>query len=284
MSVSMQPQTPHTEARLRHLEELAVQHGWGLEVSSPPALPRRGRRRLVTVVMSLVFAIGLPMVAIASDTFTDVPNSNMFHANINNVYRSRVAAGCGPSLYCPKANVTREQMAAFLNRGLGRVGGVDSFTATPNELRTVLEVDSFTIRPGDVTGGNVFVLVTGTVSLAQAIGGICPCGMAVWPEVDGAQHRYGVAFQTIPDVAAPQLGSGSWRTGSASFNVVFPVTSGANHTISLNLDVSRTTAGPMGVTYQLSAMYLPFGPSGNTTPAPAAVTSSDTSLSPAGAP
>jgi hypothetical protein len=48
--------------------------------------------------------------------FTDVPCSNPFARWINELVARGVSTGCGPSLYCPNALVTREQMAVFLLR------------------------------------------------------------------------------------------------------------------------------------------------------------------------
>ena len=50
--------------------------------------------------------------------FNDVPGGQFFQA-INNMYRSGITTGCPYPNYCPKANVTREQMAAFFARALG---------------------------------------------------------------------------------------------------------------------------------------------------------------------
>lgn len=65
--------------------------------------------------------LGIPLGALASHQFADVPASNPFHTDIDALVDSGVTAGCGDGKYCPKANVTREQMAAFLNR-LGALG------------------------------------------------------------------------------------------------------------------------------------------------------------------
>jgi len=65
----------------------------------------------------LTALLTLPLgVVLASHQFSDVPNSNPFHGDIDALVDSGVTAGCGNGKYCPKANVTREQMAAFLNR------------------------------------------------------------------------------------------------------------------------------------------------------------------------
>ena len=47
--------------------------------------------------------------------FNDVPGGQFFQS-INNMYRSGITTGCPYPNYCPKANVTREQMAAFFAR------------------------------------------------------------------------------------------------------------------------------------------------------------------------
>jgi hypothetical protein len=51
--------------------------------------------------------------------FLDVPPSNFFFQQINNMYRSGITTGCPFPNYCPDANVTRAQMAAFFARALG---------------------------------------------------------------------------------------------------------------------------------------------------------------------
>jgi hypothetical protein len=46
--------------------------------------------------------------------FLDVPQSNLFHSDIEKIFRSGVTAGCGAGNYCPGSAVTRAQMAVFL--------------------------------------------------------------------------------------------------------------------------------------------------------------------------
>jgi hypothetical protein len=73
-------------------------------------------RRLPIIAILVTVAIAFPLGVIASHQFTDVPNTNTFHADIDALRDAGVTTGCAPSLYCPKDFVTREQMAAFLNR------------------------------------------------------------------------------------------------------------------------------------------------------------------------
>ncbi|HEX2766163.1 MAG TPA: S-layer homology domain-containing protein [Candidatus Limnocylindria bacterium] len=65
--------------------------------------------------------LAFPLGVLASHQFTDVPDSNPFHNDIDALVDSGVTSGCGGGKYCPSSNVTRGQMAAFLNR-LGALG------------------------------------------------------------------------------------------------------------------------------------------------------------------
>ena len=71
---------------------------------------------LIASVACLAAAIASLGGAIASHQFTDVPNTSTYHRDIDAIRDAGITTGCAPSLYCPKDFVTREQMAAFLNR------------------------------------------------------------------------------------------------------------------------------------------------------------------------
>jgi hypothetical protein len=70
----------------------------------------------VVVLAALILA---PAAVWATNSFTDVPDDNTFHADIEAIADARVTIGCNPpdnTEYCPNDFVTREQMAAFMNR------------------------------------------------------------------------------------------------------------------------------------------------------------------------
>jgi S-layer homology domain len=70
-----------------------------------------------TAVLGAVMAIVLGTgVVLASHQFSDVPNSNTFHAQIAWLTDNGITGGCGGGKYCPNDPVTRGQMAAFLYR------------------------------------------------------------------------------------------------------------------------------------------------------------------------
>jgi hypothetical protein len=79
------------------------------------------RRRRIHRVLALVVGLTVlaPVGAWASHQFNDVPNSNIFHADIDWLADNGVTLGCNPpanTRFCPKDEVTREQMAAFMHR------------------------------------------------------------------------------------------------------------------------------------------------------------------------
>lgn len=79
---------------------------------------------LAAVVTALVVS---PIAVWASHQFVDVPDDHTFHDDIDAIADAGVTLGCNPpenTQYCPEEDVTRGQMAAFMNR-LGALDGGD---------------------------------------------------------------------------------------------------------------------------------------------------------------
>lgn len=80
----------------------------------------RGRNRWVTIaIVALTALVIAPAAVWASHSFDDVPDDNTFHEDIEAIAEAGVTIGCDPpenTEYCPDDFVTREQMAAFMNR------------------------------------------------------------------------------------------------------------------------------------------------------------------------
>ena len=73
----------------------------------------------------LTRALGLPEAK--EDSFDD-DNGSAHEDSINRLANTGITSGCGPRTFCPHAQVTRAQMAAFLTRALGLPEtGEDSF-------------------------------------------------------------------------------------------------------------------------------------------------------------
>lgn len=77
------------------------------------------KRRLTTFAAAMGVLIITPLAVGAADRFGDVPDSNIFHDDIQWLVDAGVTRGCNPpenNEFCPRDDVTREQMAAFLKR------------------------------------------------------------------------------------------------------------------------------------------------------------------------
>ena len=71
--------------------------------------PRTGTITVGGVTFSVLQGVDYP----------DVPVTHPFHAYIGKLSARGVTLGCGGGRFCPEANVTREQMAIFVERAMG---------------------------------------------------------------------------------------------------------------------------------------------------------------------
>ena len=96
----------------------------------------------------LVRALDLPPAT--RDYFTDDEGST-FADQINRLAESGITKGCTPTTYCPKAAVTREQMASFLSRAfdLPRVD-TDFFS---DDAESIHQVDINRLAASGITAG-----------------------------------------------------------------------------------------------------------------------------------
>jgi hypothetical protein len=78
-------------------------------------------RRLALIIATLTLAMGIPLGIALAAHFGDVPNSHPFHSDIAAISDAGVTSGCGGGNFCPDREITRAEMAAFLNR-LGALG------------------------------------------------------------------------------------------------------------------------------------------------------------------
>jgi hypothetical protein len=253
---------PQLEERIRALE---------LQIDDLRSARRRRRittprpmRRMLTV-LTVIAAVGiLPMVVLASDTFSDVPDSNTFHDSINHLYAARIATGCAtsPTLqYCPGAAVTRGQMAAFLNRGLGRAANAQGTTTVTADATS--DVATVTIEAGGTSGGTGFVVVTGSLSAYTLSGTTCPCEVSirVRDTTSGTEPSLWQFFD-VSNTATPT----GYRNASGTISWAFTVPSGADRTFVARAGVNMTGAtGSLTLQAHLTAVYVPFGSTGGST-------------------
>lgn len=242
--------------------------------SASPVVPwaRAARRprlaKRLTRVGLVALMLALPVVVSASHQFTDVPTSHTFHTAISRLYGARLTTGCSSTRFCPGANVTRGQMAAFLNRGLGRgavdVGGTgftdDWATFDDNVLASVDLVH------GGAPGGTGHVLVTASATAYTTLADTCPCELVVWLVNADTFEQSVVSFEVITNVPTPpDADFTTWYEGSASVTYLFTVQSGVTNTYLLAADITPTTAPSndvAGAQWNLTAVYVPFGANG----------------------
>jgi hypothetical protein len=230
-----------------------------IELTRPTWLHKPRIHSGLTILLAVLLTVGIPIGALASDRFADVPTSSIFHDAINAIAGAGITLGCGVPNYCPIANVNREQMAAFLHRGFGRaaegVRGSSALTGTPVDISLV------TIKAGETTGGTVFVRLDAVLTSVADNVTSCPCqtSFAIWSDESGlssaAAYNQLTTRSTVSGIALDS-GSTSW---------VVAVPSGTTQTFRLKAFVFSGT-GAHSAVGQLFGMTLPFGSQGTSAP------------------
>jgi hypothetical protein len=95
----------------------------------------------------------IPFSYPASPYFSDVPPSSIYFPFVQKMAQLGITGGCSLGMYCPGDNLTRGQMAVFVDTGL-----LDQLTVPNTPLITHAAPDSG--NPGDVL--TVTVTATGT--------------------------------------------------------------------------------------------------------------------------
>ncbi len=131
-----------------------------------------GTNRTTSRVLFIVAAFALflvPVAAIAAGGFTDVgDDNNVFKTDIEWMADAGVTKGCNPPTndeFCPEANVTREQMAAFMHRlAINKV--VDAKTAMDADKLDGKDSTAF-VQKGEADSVSS-LMMTDSVGVAQA--------------------------------------------------------------------------------------------------------------------
>lgn len=133
------------------------------DATTTPDSPAPPRRTRIAIAVATIAVLLVPAAAWAGHQFTDVSNSNIFHADIDWMRDNGVTRGCNPpsnSRYCPDDLVTREQMAAFLHRLETR----DVFTSF-QDVDGLLPIATFLMNEaGSIVGSATRAPVTGAVT------------------------------------------------------------------------------------------------------------------------
>jgi hypothetical protein len=224
----------------------------------------RGLRRLV-VVGIFVLAIALPAVVWASDDFFDVPDDQLFHAQISAIAGAGITTGCGDPAartYCPEDFVRRDAMAAFMHRGFSRVG-MFSYLAT---ITQTTDSASATVGSGTITVGLPSNALAGATGFLEGHASItiygpssgCPCGYqaALYDLTDADYFSATGQILTVSDS----------ESGHITLSGAIDTTISGAHTIQLRVwRVSGTGTGARAHG-DATVSYHPFGSTGGSTP------------------
>lgn len=243
----------HHQAELeRRVSDLETQLRTG--TSRRRGVPSR-TRRIVTVLTAVTAIAILPMVALASDRFSDVPSGHPFHDQINNIAAAGITTGCTATTYCPNANVTRGQMAAFLNRGLGRIAA-DEMAFGP-----LVEGEPFSSVTIESEGSELILAQASFYAfiVPGAVGETYPCEHLFFLEVDGVEASGSATWIRTSSEPAPA----DYHLDSLSSMSVEAVDPGS-HTVELIYGGATDGACTIGMGIgTLAAQVVPFGGDGS---------------------
>jgi S-layer homology domain len=219
--------------------------------------------RSVVALAAVAVLAATTGAAYANHVFPDVSTGSPFHTQVANIAAAGIATGFPDGTYRPQDPVNRQQMAAFINRGAGRVGfnSNTDLTAAPliNEVADVAGVSMTAGATGAEANGG-FVFVTGSLT-AQATASSCPC--TVFAQIEDTTNGV-LSDQMLGQISTEDAGFNTSRT-SLSVNHVFRIDPDQTIILSLQGGFSApATANGVGFTGQLSAVYVPFGHVGDT--------------------
>jgi hypothetical protein len=219
------------------------------------SVPKRRSWRL-GIVLAAAVALAVPAGVIAGHVFNDVPDSSPFHTDIAALGLAGVTTGCGGGNFCPSDGITREQEAAFLHRGLGRVSADESaLVALPPD--TFVNVASLTITPGYTSGklpaANGFLKIDGAVTVYEINADTCDCFIRLELYVDGVRAG-GQQYVFLNNDADDQL-------ASAGITAAVPVSAVGPRLVELRL-IEYIGDETLEVWANLTALYVPFGSTG----------------------
>ena len=258
----------------------------------------RRRSRFVAALALVALALLIPLGALAAGSFTDLNPGSGHNPNIQAIADVGITTGCNPpdfTQYCPNDLVTREQMASFLARAAGL--GANPPVANAKTAQTAANATNATNaqnaaalqgRPANAlsraaaaqtksalsgaTGGSLnvvnvtitapgpgYVIVNGATEFVSNA-----CDTANDECRFQAYLTHAGANDTSPSFSVFLGGNGKNERDIASMSWVFPVQAGPQlFTIQVKQLYGPAQAALL-LDNQITALYVPFGPDGNT--------------------
>ena len=219
-------------------------------------IDRPSRRRVFAVALATLLLV-MPGVALANHVFDDVPDSSPYHGDIHALVSAGITAGCGDGpRFCPTDTLTRQQEAAFLHRGLGRVAS-DSEPAVSLPPLTQVTIAQTRITPGVVSGlgsaAHGWIMIVANASMYETVADLCDCQIRLRLLVDG------VVQPVNTDIELPNNASDERRSGSITY-----VAEAGNGEKFVALVAEELVGGEtIQASGSLSVLYVPFDGTGS---------------------
>jgi S-layer homology domain len=229
--------------------------------STQSRLPRRVRRGAAALIVGLAILLPASALAVISP-FGDVDGTNPFYTNILNMANSGITSGCGGGNFCPKDPITREQMAAFLNRAAPRATS-KNFSTPLGNTPGGKAADGGTVASLTVTSlKNEYLFLTTAFFTITYPGGVVtlPCENGYRFQVDGSDVGLASMYDRV--TSAPPA---SWATTTISGQTMVSVGAGS-HTVKLVYVDGPGSCSNYPGSGSLTAMVIPFA--GNMTSIP----------------
>jgi len=273
------PEPPELERRVRALvaEELAraTPAAPRLRLGSILGVRRRPRGRAVVLMLVGLLALAPVSLVLATHIFPDVPDGTTHAAAIERIAKAGITAGCGGTAnYCPSDPVTRDQMATFLNRSLGRVAVGEQYTH--NTVSVGAGVDSsnaynigeVTITVPGATNSftpNQFVKIDVVAEVYDSLttGKGCECSFVLFLAESTSSDLYDFAYDTFRATAS---GARSWGLSGTSVFPASPGTKTYEVWVAMFDRATTTNAATYNVYVdRVVATTFAFGPTGGNT-------------------
>jgi hypothetical protein len=185
-----------------------------------------GHPFLVRAQPRLLAAPALPPPSCSSPPFDDVPAGDPYCPWIEQLAADQVTAGCGGGSYCPKAPVTREEMAMLLERSMR---GTASWNPSQGIYQRTIIVSPV---PGDQAA-------SGQRLLDAMVSITAPSGSNRWAVmIEPGDFDLGQQPLTVPDYVT-LIGAGRDFTSIRSSHAFTAITL-ALHSALVDLDVEAT--------------------------------------------
>ena len=222
---------------------------------------KRSRPWLISVAAVVAVALfGAGVAAGGGASFVDVQPSHPFYDEIEEFAGSGVTGGYEDGTYRPGATVTRQAMAAFMTRGLGRVAQAAPFSGTnvpASPTTTNVATLNNIVVPGQAGGtqnlwivGNLTWRIDGTKAAACNNATTQVCAFRVDVLVNGSVQR-----GSIGRIVGDRDG------GTIAVQSLVNLPSGSSNTVQLRISPGiNVVTGAMWIDdRQLTVMNAPFG-------------------------